>query len=142
MKSIRLMVAALALVATTSFAASSVSLDTSGLTEAQIAELKIQALKLQQQQKGDATPAVTTVTQGAQQVSTAALQEAEKWTNFGKNLGSKVLNLVKKPGITSREVTEFTRFDSAYVQKTLDSLLRRVAAKDSVALPPVPEVLR
>jgi len=38
----------------------------------------------------------------------------------------KVLNLVKKkPGITSREVTEFTRFDSAYVQKTLDSLLRR-----------------
>lgn len=45
MKSIRLMAAALALVATTSFAASSVSLDTSGLTEAQIAELKIQALE-------------------------------------------------------------------------------------------------
>lgn len=38
----------------------------------------------------------------------------------------KVLNLVKKkPGITSREVAEFTRFDSAYVQKTLDRLLRR-----------------
>lgn len=38
----------------------------------------------------------------------------------------KVLTLVKKkPGITSREVAEFTRFDSAYVQKTLDSLLQR-----------------
>lgn len=38
----------------------------------------------------------------------------------------KVLNLVKKnPGITSREVAEFTRFDSAYVQKTLDSLRQR-----------------
>lgn len=38
----------------------------------------------------------------------------------------KVLNLVEKnPGITSREVAEFTRFDSAYVLKTLDSLLQR-----------------
>lgn len=37
-----------------------------------------------------------------------------------------VLNMVKKnPGITSREVAEFTRFDSAYVQKTLNSLLQR-----------------
>ena len=35
----------------------------------------------------------------------------------------KVLDMIKKnPGITSREVAEFTRFDSAYVQKTLNNL--------------------
>jgi hypothetical protein len=107
-KSIRLMAAALALVATASFAASSVSLDTSGLTEAQIADLKIQALKMQQQQKSDATPAVTTVTQGAQQVSTAALQEAEKWTNFGKNLGSAMVSTAKELGVA---VNDFSKTD-------------------------------
>ena len=106
MKSIRLMAAALALIATTAFAApSSTAVDTSGLTEAQITELKIQALKLQQQK--DSSP-VTAVTQGAQQVSTATLQEAEKWANFGKNLGTAMVSTARELGVA---VNDFSKTD-------------------------------
>lgn len=106
MKFFRSLIVATALIAT-SFAAASYAppaVDVSGLTESQIADLKIQALKLQQSQQNKQSNPLEQATN----ISTAARTEAEKWADFGKNIGVAMVSTSRELGIA---VNEFSKTD-------------------------------
>lgn len=102
MKSIKSLIAVLAIAISPAFAGQTV-IDTSGLTEAQITELKIQALKAQQSRDG--SPAVI---EQAAKVSSVTRTEAEKWADFGKNIGTALVSTAKELGMAA---VEFSKTD-------------------------------
>lgn len=77
-------------------------IDTSGLTEQQVNELRIQALKLQNAKSEPSAPVIDT----AAKVSTVTLGEAQKWADFGKNLGVALVSTAKELGIAVNEFSQ------------------------------------
>lgn len=78
-----------------SSSAAALDIDSSKLTANQIAELKIQALKMQQSVDSGGSGAIET----AAKVSSTARTEAEKWGDFGKNIGVAMVSTAKEMGI-------------------------------------------
>ena len=78
-----------------SSSAMALELDSSKLTANQIAELKIQALKMQQSVNDGSSGVIDT----AAKASSTARTEAEKWGDFGKNIGVAMVSTAKEMGI-------------------------------------------
>lgn len=91
----------MSIASTMSFAA---TIDTSGLTESQINELKISALKLQQAK--DTVPEALITS--AAKASSVTLGEAEKWADFGKNLGVALVSTARELGVA---INDFSKTD-------------------------------
>lgn len=72
------------------------------MSEDQITELKIQALKAQQTKTS--APIVDT----AAKVSSVTRGEAEKWADFGKNIGAALVSTAKELGVAA---VEFSKTD-------------------------------
>lgn len=91
MKWFKILAATAILFSSVAFAAQQI--DTSGLSDEQVAALKISALQMQQKPKEAAAIPVAAQIRG----------EAEKWADFGKNVGSALVSTAKELGVAAND---------------------------------------